>query len=208
MGGRAEVVWSLRKVDKVQIPTHRNVSCGQFYSTQTGLPVQRIPPLAPGDLIPWSRPQDVAPLPAYSTRPTVFIRTHMQGEPKPFSALWGFGVPGGVEDSGHDSCNNNKWRMLCGIRRWKPWGRWQGASWYPEFLRSTTQGSWAVNNSVEEEGIEYVTPHGRCGGSEGDQARNAYLLGIFFHTRRETKENRLLPTRLPGGEVWKTAQMC
>ena len=76
--------------------------------TQAGLLVQRIPPLAPGDLIPWSRPQDVAPLPAYCTRSTVFIRTHMQGEPKPFSALWGFGVPGGVKDSGHDSCNNNK----------------------------------------------------------------------------------------------------
>jgi len=62
--------------------------------TQTGLPVQRTPPLAPGDLIPWSRPQDVAPLPAYCTRSTVFIRTHIQGEPKPFSALWVFGVPG------------------------------------------------------------------------------------------------------------------
>ncbi len=173
--------------------------------TQTGFSVQRTPPLAPGDLIPWSRPQDVAPLPAYSTRSTVFIRTHMQGKRKPFSALWGFGVPGGVEESGgqslpwtllywlsrelsagssgHDSCNDNKWRMLPGICWWKPFARWQGASWYPKFLRSTTQGSSGVNNSVEEEGIEYVTPLGRCGGSEGDQARNAFLLGSFSHTK-------------------------
>ena len=189
--------------------------------TQTSLSVQRTPPLAPGDLIPRSGPQDVAPLPAYSTRSSVFIGTHMQGELKALSALWGFGVPGGVEESGgqslpctllycmgrgfsagsswHDSCNNNKWRMLPGIYWWKPFARRQEAFWCPKLLRSTTQGSCGVNNSVEEEGIEYVTPHGRCGGSEGDQARNAYLLGIFFHTRRETKENRLLPARLPGG---------
>jgi len=73
------------------------------FPSQTGLPVQRTPPVAPGDLIPWSRPQDVAPLPTYSTRSTVFVRTHLQGKRKPFSAQWGFGVPGGVEESGRQS---------------------------------------------------------------------------------------------------------
>jgi len=198
--------------------------------TQTGLSVQRTPPLAPGDLIPRSGPQDVAPLPAYSTRSSVFIRTHIQGEPKPFSALWGFGVPGGVEESagqslpctllywmgrelsaessGHDSCSSNKWRMLPDICWWEPFARWQGACWYPKFLPGTAQGSLGVKNSEEEEEIEHVTPQGRCGGSEGDQARNAFLLGTFSHTKGETKENQLLPARLLGGEVWKTAHKC
>lgn len=185
--------------------------------TQTGLSVQRTPPLAPGDLIPWSGPPNIAPLSAYSTRSSVFIRTHMQVKRKPFSTLWGFGVPGGVEESGgqgfpwtslyrmgrelsagssgHDSCNHNKWRMLPGICWWKPFTGWQEASWYSKFLRRTTQGSFGVNNSVEEEGIEYVIPQGRCGGFKGDQARNAFLLGTFSHTERETKENQLLPAR-------------
>lgn len=200
--------------------------------TQIGLSVQRTPPLAPGDLMPWSGPQDVAPLPAYSTRSSVFTRTHMQGKRKPFSALWGFGVPGGAEESGgqnlpctllywmsrelsagssgHDSCNNNKWRMLPGICWWKRFTSWQGrllGALNSSVERPKEVGG--VNNGIEEGGIEYVTPQGRCGGSEGDQARNTFLLGTFLiHTKRETKENQLLPARLLGGEAWKTAHKC